>query len=516
MNELRLKSSYKSTAPTQSQPQTEGDNLAGDLGVNVAGGIGGTIGQIIGTPFDLLTGPGGTMAGGAIGGGLAQGGAEAVRELLSGKGFSWQDIASQTGQGAAWGAVPFGEEARTAAMGGKLLAKTGIKALAKKAGKKVLVGAPAGMAVQGIQDVRQGKNPLTDPNVLTSGGVSGAINAIAPGLSETLGLSVKAVAGNAKNIYGKLAEYMVGSGYDVNPLVKNNLVYQDIKNASGATVNHFWQQSERNLRTAAKKLYEPLANALKPKTAGLGDFLDSITQGGTKMLSKDSKIQNLIFDVANYIERNSKGSLGNISAQIKQLQDYESKSGVDLSKQYGQLMNDLNKIKVSGDVLNNAKQIIGKGGTEAAPMYQEAKKFVEKLIGKDTETAQINKNYHDLTEAADNIVAKFKDKTIPPFVHGSNFMERAGQFIAGSALGDIAGFPQTGGMFNIGSSIGGGSAVVIANVLKDMLTKTPQRAEKYANVLQRLGKLNPIVENALKQILLRGGQGAINSQSASQ
>lgn len=190
---LKLPTGHKSL---MQEPKQQGNN---DIAPQIAGTIGGTIGQVLGTPFDLISGPAGTMGGGAIGGSLAQGGTQAVQNLLTGQPLG-QNVAQEAGQGGLFGAIPGGPELKGLPIAGKLLGRT-----AMRAG----FGAVAGAGSQLLQNTEGGQQG----NPLVSGAVSGAANALAPGLSSILKLPGKGVqqlgkvaASSAENIMNRQSQ----------------------------------------------------------------------------------------------------------------------------------------------------------------------------------------------------------------------------------------------------------------------------------------------------------------------
>lgn len=458
--------------PTTFTDET-GNNIsdtAGDLGVNLAGGIGGSVGQAIGAPFGGVGAP----VGGAALGGVSQGGAEAVRELLSGKGLNFGNIASQFGQGAAWGAVPGGEEARTGAM----IGKAGLKAL----GKRALAGGLAGTGVQAIQNVQQGK-PIQQ-NLLQSGGVSGALNALAPGVSKVLGVPTKFLAGSSEGIRKQIAKFFVGEEASRDPSILQHLDYTDpIK-------------SRDKLNGAAQNLYAHLTEALSKKSVNFGDFMNTI-KSAVKNLPPDpsspKSAASFLSDVENYLKSKA-GSFAMLS------QKYTPDDIIQ------------GRVQVPLNFVNDIKQSIGKSygkNSSYDRMYSAARKFIEDAVGGDAPTAEINKSYNRLTEAADFIDKNFAQQRMDqrmgkPLDWIARMALGIGTGMGGAALG----FAGTGSPYS-NSLVG---ATFIASALKDLLLSTPQKAAGYANFLD---KVSPPVRNALQQLLLRGGNQAVNQGASS-
>jgi hypothetical protein len=529
---------YGLSAPKQNTSSSP--DIAGDVGVGLAGGIGGSIGQAIGTPFDLLTGPVGTMAGGATLGGLAQGGAEATRELLHGQGLNWGDIASQGAQGAMWGAVPFGEEARTAKTAAdaasdvlgsigvdtakedvasnltKVAGKWGTKQIAKR----VAYGGVAGMGTQSVQDIRAGKNPLTDPNVLVQGGIGSALNAISPGLSDIVGAIPKTLTGTSGKIYERLAQYMVGSGLDNDPVVKGSLVYQDAKDATGAVAKDgaFWQKSIQNLTANMQKVWKPLQTALENHTDNLGAWMDQVKNGLKQSNLSNETINNNLSAWVENMTRKAGGQADAIMQKIKYNEDlanstYGKAGGDYIQKILNGLWADLRNMDLPGNVLNEGKMMIGDIRDDAPAAYSNAKNYIENMIGDDAPTAKINDTYNNLREASDNIRKNFEGKTrIPDLNKNVGFMQRFGTMIGGTAVGTLFGLPGASPC-NLSQGIGGGAIALLTMLAKDAATSTPERADKYAQVLEKvypgLGKL--FNQELLRQNLpyekkLMGGQ----------
>lgn len=222
------------------------------LGADIGGMVGGTIGQIAGTPLDLLTGPAGTAGGGALGGSIGGAIGEGAQELASGKGINFGDIASEAGQQGMWSAIPGDPEAH---LGLKLLSRFGSGALTD-AGAKAL------------QNHQEGK-PITD-DLLSSMLTAGATNTILP--SATEGLS-KFLFGDAQKITKDIASVMVGGEHATDPEILQHL---DFANP---------EKSLTALRNYAFDAYKPAADAIAKSNTTLGDFFDAVTNKGRTYLS---------------------------------------------------------------------------------------------------------------------------------------------------------------------------------------------------------------------------------------
>lgn len=200
---------------SQSTPDNSSGSLL-DLIPNVAGTIGSIAGEAIGTPLDIFSGPGGTMAGGSLGGGLFQGGGKVIENLIEGKN-PLQDVGSEAGQGAIWGAVPGISEAK---LGAKLFgsaAEKGIGKVATNAATRAGVGFAGGAGTQALSNVEQG-NPI-DQGDLGAGISSAAFNTLVPGAGTLLQKGIGRLGfGSAGDVLQKVNQEqgsMTGSGKSI-------------------------------------------------------------------------------------------------------------------------------------------------------------------------------------------------------------------------------------------------------------------------------------------------------------
>lgn len=189
-----------------SQSQDGGDTSGGDwrdLIPSITGSIGSVIGEAAGTPLDAVSGPGGTMAGGAVGGGIGGAIGAGIEDATKGK-FDLGDILSQAGQQGAYGAIPGLSE-------GKLAAKLGTGLIGKTVGHAIAGGAGSAGA-QAISDVGQGKMPGSD--VLGAGVAGAGFNALGPGAGKALSFAknLPAVAAFGPSVANQLPKIVNKTG----------------------------------------------------------------------------------------------------------------------------------------------------------------------------------------------------------------------------------------------------------------------------------------------------------------
>lgn len=153
-----------------------------DTGIQTAGAVGSSIGNVLGTlvpGLDLTGIP--EEALGSVLGGLTQGGAA----LLSGRGFTGpQGALSEGGQGMAYGAIPMGGESRLLTLGGRMAGK-GFANVAGRTLMRGVTGLGGAETAKAIQNVAGGQ-PI-DQNLAGTGLLSGALNMVAPGVGKILG-----------------------------------------------------------------------------------------------------------------------------------------------------------------------------------------------------------------------------------------------------------------------------------------------------------------------------------------
>lgn len=175
------------------QPQPGGgieDFLPGALGI-----AGGMAGHVLGVPLgDIETGsPLGSMALGAGLSGLGGGVGEAIRQVFrstQGKGFDTGQILKSGGEQAAYGAIPGGEELKALKNVPQItrfvgpIAEKGLSGIAARTAARTGTGYLGGATAQGIENI--GSQKPQDQN--STGVVTGAINALMPGVTNTLGI----------------------------------------------------------------------------------------------------------------------------------------------------------------------------------------------------------------------------------------------------------------------------------------------------------------------------------------
>ena len=527
----------------------------GNLVDNLAGGIGGVIGQAIGTPFDLVSGPGGTMAGGAIGGALGQGGAEAIQELLSGKGLNWGNIATQGGEGAAFGAIPGVEEAKTAGTIGEAAADvakprvldtvknlikskaavplTG-KSLAKRAAIRAGTGAIGGGTAQVISNVGQGK-PIGQNVPQTALGTA-ATNTVIPGVLQEGGNWLNSIKQdiNQRTVGGPIAE---------------------MQKMFDSTASQFVGDYQKPYALAKGILDSTKDDAGNLKPVGLmtNDYVDSaiakrksVSQAVEKELqsylpSQDEKeISN--DDIAPIIQSFVKNNYANLpvkqgmKAFLNDVQTLAGKSEISDPISTKDVMNLLsggnNKRLNTGEgvgsvgTVNSLKRIAGRGYNPNNPtawngLYNDLKGFVEKESNNPSKVADLN-NQHSILINMRNQMAKFKGKGSKYPISesqatGSMEHARFGPTIGLSAergmpasllggqqllelVGALAGYHLGGGL------PGGVGGYLVAGQMRNMaehMTQNPEYSEAFSKIIQKGGPTAQALQSLLQQQAVR-------------
>lgn len=154
--------------------------------------IGGIAGNILGTGLGALTtiptaGVANPYTMGIAGSGAGQAIGQGIQDLIGGKGLDLGRESKQFGVGAAYGAIPGGQEMRAlpllSKLAGNILGRTAVRG-----GTGYLAGATA----QEIQN--QGQPQEQRQNPIQTGAFTGALSAISPALPATLGLVSKGVS----------------------------------------------------------------------------------------------------------------------------------------------------------------------------------------------------------------------------------------------------------------------------------------------------------------------------------
>ncbi len=170
-------------------PAEEGGILPSVLGIGgsllggALGGLGGTVAEPGGGT--VLGAVGGSALGGAAGQGLGQ----AIQDITSGSGFDLGRTGRQSIVGGLFGAIPGGEELKALPVVGKLAGN-----LAGRTALRAGTGYLAGNLAQQVAN----KGNTTPQNQYTTGLMTGAINAIAPGLSSALNILPKGASALGK------------------------------------------------------------------------------------------------------------------------------------------------------------------------------------------------------------------------------------------------------------------------------------------------------------------------------
>lgn len=409
---LKLDPGHKSLVH---QPTQSGNN---DTIPQLVGAVGGTVGQILGTPFDLVSGPGGTIAGGAGLGGIAQGGAQAVQNLVTGKPLM-QNVGQEAGQGALFGAIPGGAEMR----GMGILGRAGIKGLAARTAARAGTGYVAGGVSQELQNTEGGQQG----NPMVSGGISGALNAVAPGVSSILKLPVKAV--------GKLGKVATESATNIlekkfQPEIdRMQMLFGKRAIATGGGVAKIHPDVQKLLTQ-----HPEIAAAIPPK-GDISQFEPALTSAATKV---ENALQPILSDPKYGIKSDQLSKIVN--------DNMGTFFGSDAKNNLKQLPVAVNKFLTSAKqmkgfsmTLSNLKGLqreIGKvGGTDwsqpatsplekwARQTYQDIGKIYDEQLSKSTNG--LNKSdyetYHDLINqhklilhAKDAIQGQLKGKSLLP------------------------------------------------------------------------------------------------------
>lgn len=471
-----------------------------DLIDQTAGAGGGIAGQAGGA----ILGPLGIIGGGALIGGLAQGGAEYAQEAKTGKGINWANVLSQGGQGAAYGAIPLVDEAREAKIGAEAtgdVAKTGIvqqaikkiltspksltaKGLATRIAIRGATGFGGGYLGQAAQNYGQKENlqqSLTNPNDLFSGGISGAVNTLLPGLG-TLG---KMAVGSSKGIANSIAKHFVGNDLASEPVVRNAL---QLVGKTGSN-KQLQALSRDNLSKVADSKMMELDKLLEGKTAKKQDFINAAQKDVNKIFDPKLQGTDLMKYTSDYINN--------------QIKDLSNNSKQYLADNADVPLNILNEIKRGLNRISYGANGESKNYTNAF-ITHNVKDFIEKAAeaqqeGAGAEVSRLNDEWSKLNDASDIMKQKFgKLGSDIPMAREVGWMARMG---LSSALGLGA---ATAG-YSAGSPYAGGltAAPFALFALNATLMHNPERAAQYAKAL---GITAPVLTHALQQLGVRALQ----------
>lgn len=357
------------------------------IGPNAAGIIGGTLGQAAGTPFDLLTGPGGTMAGGALGGGLAGGGENLIEQLLSGQGIDFGKLGQATSTQAAYGAIPGFDEVRALPLAARLATRGG-------------VGAVGNTIAQGVQNATSGQ-PITKD--LTSAAVTGAGSGIvAPAITKVLSSPFKLAAKLGGAATSKLVDMAQQN------LAKAHfglLAAEHPEVAALADKNPV--VSRGNVRDEALKTSDTLNGVLDQFSGNINDFkqrlIDSVKSVPPTARGSLGKAQDFVGEVSNYLDQIIKdtknnqvaGPGGNVATDYGTGETGNSRYHVfnQLPAAGGTTDNTIQDLPLS--VFNQIKANIGKNyetSPESQAMWHAAKNYmVDKMGGEGNISPQTQK-----------------------------------------------------------------------------------------------------------------------------
>lgn len=420
----------------------------GDLQDQLAGTGGGTIGQALGTVLDPVTFGLGTEAGGAIGGGLGQGGAEAVREIQAGKGLNWGDIGSQAVQGGALGAIPLVDESKGAALAAEAggdAAKTSFinKALTKLLNPKALTadtmlkrtgiragtGFAGGAVAQAAQNAQQGQNPL-QMNDLTGGAETGAVNAMIPGGMNLLQRGLRTIppevyqrtVGGTINalqaLYNKSASAFVGD-QAVNTAIADDIIPTQIdgrgNKVAGELMTFDHPEVDANGNQTGKMIkgnVKESINRARQKASSIESDLQKLLPGepGGVNYEKDLKptIDNFIMQHYGQIDQGLMKAGKGTSTQFKNdIQTLASKASIAPEE----VKNVMNLLAGSGNkglktgqgmgsvkTLNSLKRIVGEGNDSWNGLYDNLKNMVEDKSGNADQIQNLNSHARTLIQ----------------------------------------------------------------------------------------------------------------------
>lgn len=500
--------------PDSAQPATLSKQTPNTMGwlPNATGIVGQALGGLIGGAGGLLGGaavPGadltgvpevagataGERIGQTAGSALGQGGGEFLRELLTGQKASPTAIAGNAGQGALWAQLP----------GGKAGAS-----VAENVARRAIGGVPIGAGVQALQNIEQGK-PIGQ-NVGLSGGVTGAVNAILPGVTSILGKAAQPIIGSSDKILSTIAKHFFGDEASRDPQLLQHMVTTAGKDPVTGKTIPAWQMTRNNIANAMQDVYKPLAEALSNKKAKLGDFLDAFESGRGQENISSEVLQRNIKSIADVIARKTGGDLSAISSWMSRPIG-QSVLGRRQQIALEAAINKARDTEVPLNVLNEAKQMIGDMYKKGDPSqgYTAVKKFIEDKMGSDVKTKDINAQYNKLRDAKMFLEDQFAKQTKDVRMNSPmNFQDKIALLAGSGFLGALLGLPS-GSIYSGG--LGVGSAAFLASELKNQLLRTPERAGAYAKTLQ---KVSPTVDKAVQQLLLRGGQQLPNINSTGQ
>lgn len=198
---------------TADQVDTDNPDTSNEgWGKTIGGIIGGTAGQILGTPLDLVTGPAGTITGGAIGGGAGGAIGDIIDQLVGGKGYDLKRTLGSAGEESAYGAIPVGEEMRAVPLLGKMAGS-----LPGRSAIRATTGAIGGALAKGSENISKNKPVLED--MLSTALGTGAINTVSPAIAKVAKVPLRMLANTGKTV-SKIVEEKASM---LNDVVANRL-----------------------------------------------------------------------------------------------------------------------------------------------------------------------------------------------------------------------------------------------------------------------------------------------------
>lgn len=486
------------------QPNTGG---TGGWGKNIGGILGGTVGQILGTPADIIAGPGGTMAGGAIGGGIGGSIGEGIDQLMSGKGLDLKKIAGAGGEQAAYGAIPVGEEMRAipliGKMAGNVMGNTAIRGT---------VGGVTGGLAQMANNLGQGK-PLTD-NVVGNAESTAIGNIASPAVSKALGLVGKGITAPAKFAFDTLPK-SIQSSLDLASEKLGNLDtkkladlvgYKNIQAAKdwGITASHLPQDVVDEIVPQMKTLGEELNTHLSADGAAttLQDVRDAFSKAQNQVAPglKDVNMQDFSKRVDDFLRQNledagihplTQAPVGGAErGSAGKAPQFTNRTYSGRSTSMGPTGTDLTPIPLN--IVNSIKQRLGERFGDD-PLYEQAyhnlQNLIEKKSGQPDIIKGINQEYNTLREIKNSAEKQLESPSTTVLNYNAMKQDLSKRKIIDPGSATMASLAAAStvipGIGHVAAGLSGGYALyrILNNALHD-----PVAAAKIIGVLQKPGQ----------------------------
>lgn len=295
----------------------------------------GTVGGIAGSFLDPVIGPAGTIGGSAIGSGLG----ELANEGVNGQSPDWQNVLKQTLIGGAFGAIPGGEEALGVGKTAQDIAGQDLLGNVAKSGADTIAVDSAGTAAKGA-DIAGLAKPTTSDYIQSIGGnfakrgaVGAGAGAAASGINDIgTGKSSDQVLGDM--LQGGLATGLINGS--VGPLIGGLL------NKIGEGAGSLGEKMQNNFRVAEPEgVFNEASSVLKPemqdqfKAGNEAKANDLVNQINAETEKTKSGYQNQIDKNNELIDKISKGE-GTVAEKQQKIQDVIRQGKIDMAGQGNQ------------------------------------------------------------------------------------------------------------------------------------------------------------------------------------